>query len=137
MKSNKLSNSKKAYMKFDLSKLKGVDIWYAFYYDEPDMYYNYMIWQYSCTGTVDGIDGDERKYISIKMKDGDDTIDIMVFKESGYKNKKYPNPLVKLVIDAYEQKIPIACVYNEQPESNVMECVYTNFSVNAAVAEEV
>ncbi|MBE6780974.1 MAG: hypothetical protein E7545_08350 [Ruminococcaceae bacterium] len=85
----------------------------------------------------DGIDGDERKYISIKMKDGDDTIDIMVFKESGYKNKKYPNPLVKLVIDAYEQKIPIACVYNEQPESNVMECVYTNFSVNAAVAEKV
>ena len=55
---------------------------------------------------------------------------------SGYKTK-YPNPLVKLVIDAYEQKILIACVYNEQPESNVMECVYTNFSVNAAVAEEV
>ncbi len=52
------TDSKKAYMKFDLSKLKGVDIWYAFYYDEPDMYYNYMIWQYSCTGTVDGIDGD-------------------------------------------------------------------------------
>jgi hypothetical protein len=85
----------------------------------------------------DGIDGNERKYISIKMKDGDDTIDIMVFKESGYKKKKYPNPLVKLVIDAYEQKLPIACVYNEQPESNVMECVYTNFSVNATVAEEV
>lgn len=84
----------------------------------------------------DGIDGDERKYISIKMKDGDDTIDIMIFKQCGYKTK-YANPLVKLVIDAYEQKIPIACVYNEQPESNVMECVYTNFSVNAAVAEEV
>ena len=84
----------------------------------------------------DGIDGDERKYISIKMKDGDDTIDIMIFKQCGYKTK-YANPLVKLVIDAYEQKIPIACVYNEQAESNVMECVYTNFSVNAAVAEEV
>lgn len=85
----------------------------------------------------DGNDGDERNYISIKMKDGDDTIDIMIFKTSGYNKKKYPSPLVKLVIDAYEQKIPIACVYNEQPESNVMECVYTNFSVNAAVAEEV
>lgn len=52
------TDSKKAYMKFDLSKLKGVDIWYAFYNDEPDMYYNYMIWQYSCTGYVDGIEGD-------------------------------------------------------------------------------
>lgn len=52
------TDSKKAYMKFDLSKLKGVDIWYAFYNDEPDMYYNYMIWQYSCTGEVDGIEGD-------------------------------------------------------------------------------
>lgn len=52
------TDSKKAYMKFDLSKLKDIDIWYAFYNDEPDMYYNYMMWQYSCTGTVDGIDGD-------------------------------------------------------------------------------
>lgn len=52
------TDSKKAYMKFDLSKLKGVDIWYAFYNDEPDMYYNYMVWQYSCTGYVDGIEGD-------------------------------------------------------------------------------
>ncbi|MBR3988529.1 MAG: glycoside hydrolase family 25 protein [Clostridia bacterium] len=52
------TDSKKAYMKFDLSKLNGVDIWYAFYNDEPDMYYNYMMWQYSCTGYVDGIEGD-------------------------------------------------------------------------------
>lgn len=52
------TDSKKAYMKFDLSKLRGVDIWYAFYNDEPDMYYNYMMWQYSCTGYVDGIVGD-------------------------------------------------------------------------------
>lgn len=52
------TDSKKAYMKFDLSKLSQIDIWYAFYNDEPDMYYNYMMWQYSCTGTVDGIEGD-------------------------------------------------------------------------------
>lgn len=52
------TDAKKAYMKFDLSKLKGVDIWYAFYNDEPDMYYNYMMWQYSCTGYVEGIEGD-------------------------------------------------------------------------------
>lgn len=52
------TDSKKAYMKFDLSKLSQIDIWYAFYNDEPSMYYNYMIWQYSCTGKVDGIEGD-------------------------------------------------------------------------------
>ena len=52
------TDSKKAYLKFDLERLKDVDIWYAFYYDEPDMYYNYMIWQYSCTGQVDGVYGD-------------------------------------------------------------------------------
>ncbi|MBQ8795815.1 MAG: glycoside hydrolase family 25 protein [Clostridia bacterium] len=52
------TDSKKAYMKFDLSKLENVDIWYAFYNDEPDMYYNYMMWQYSCTGYVEGIEGD-------------------------------------------------------------------------------
>lgn len=52
------TDSKKAYMKFDLSKLSQIDIWYAFYNDEPDMYYNYMMWQYSCTGVVDGIEGD-------------------------------------------------------------------------------
>ena len=52
------TDSKKAYMKFDLSKLPDIDIWYAFYNDEPDMYYNYMMWQYSCWGQVDGIEGD-------------------------------------------------------------------------------
>ncbi len=47
-----------AYYKYDLSMLSDIDIWYAFYNDSPDMYYNYMIWQYSCTGNVDGINGD-------------------------------------------------------------------------------
>lgn len=47
-----------AYYKYDLAQLSDIDIWYAFYNDSPDMYYNYMIWQYSCTGKVDGIEGD-------------------------------------------------------------------------------
>lgn len=47
-----------AYYKYDLSQLSDIDIWYAFYNDSPDMYYNYMIWQYSCTGKVEGIEGD-------------------------------------------------------------------------------
>lgn len=47
-----------AYYKYDLAQLADIDIWYASYSDSPDMYYNYMMWQYSSTGRVDGIDGD-------------------------------------------------------------------------------
>lgn len=47
-----------AYYKYDLAQLADIDIWYAYYNDTPDMYYNYMMWQYSCTGEVDGIEGD-------------------------------------------------------------------------------
>lgn len=47
-----------AYYKYDLSQLSDVDIWYAEYSDTPALYYNFMIWQYSCTGRVDGIEGD-------------------------------------------------------------------------------
>ncbi len=55
-----------AYYKYDLSQLSDIDIWYAFYNDSPDMYYNYMIWQYSCTGKVDGIEGDVDLNICMK-----------------------------------------------------------------------
>lgn len=47
-----------AYYKYDLAQLADIDIWYAFYDDTPGLYYNYMIWQYSATGKVDGISGD-------------------------------------------------------------------------------
>lgn len=47
-----------AYYKYDLSQLSDVDIWYAQYDEFPDMYYNFTIWQYSCTGKVDGIEGE-------------------------------------------------------------------------------
>ncbi len=55
-----------AYYKYDLSQLSDIDIWYAFYNDSPDMYYNYMIWQYSCTGKVPGVEGDVDLNISLK-----------------------------------------------------------------------
>lgn len=51
------TGSQLAYYKYDLSQLSDVDIWYAFYNDTPDFYYNYTIWQYSCTGQVAGIEG--------------------------------------------------------------------------------
>lgn len=51
------TGSSLAYYKYDLAELSDIDIWYAYYNNEPSFYYNYMIWQYSCTGEVEGIDG--------------------------------------------------------------------------------
>lgn len=46
-----------AYYKYDLAQLSDIDIWYAFYNDTPGLYYNYMMWQYSASGKVDGVSG--------------------------------------------------------------------------------
>ncbi len=51
------TGSQLAYYKYDLGQLSDIDIWYAFYNDTPALYYNYTIWQYSCTGLVEGIEG--------------------------------------------------------------------------------
>ncbi len=51
------TGSQLAYYKYDLGQLSDIDIWYAFYNDTPALYYNYTIWQYSCTGEVEGIEG--------------------------------------------------------------------------------
>lgn len=61
------SNENCFYFKYDLSKLKGIDLWLVDYdSDIPDFYYNYTMWQYSYTGTLDGIDGDVDLNISFK-----------------------------------------------------------------------
>lgn len=52
------TGSQLAYYKYDLGALSDIDIWYAFYNDTPALYYNYTMWQYSCTGQVPGIQGD-------------------------------------------------------------------------------
>ena len=39
-------------------QVKDYDFWLAEYYDTPSFYYNYKMWQYSKTGSVDGISGD-------------------------------------------------------------------------------
>lgn len=45
------------YTKYDLRKL-GYDICLSNFADVPDFYYDFKIWQYSCTGRVPGIAGD-------------------------------------------------------------------------------
>lgn len=43
--------------RLDLTRLADYDMWHAAYVDAPDTPYMYTMWQYSSTGTVDGING--------------------------------------------------------------------------------
>lgn len=52
------SPSKELYFKYDLSRLADIDIWYCEYSDTPTFYYQFSMWQYTKSGTVDGIDGE-------------------------------------------------------------------------------
>lgn len=52
--------------KLDLPRLTDYDFWLAEYGSEPTYYYDYKIWQYSCTGTIPGISGDVDLNISFK-----------------------------------------------------------------------
>ena len=45
-----------SYMIYDMEKFGDKLIWLAQFADQPTYYYHYEIWQYSCTGHVDGID---------------------------------------------------------------------------------
>lgn len=42
-------------LELDLSQLYGYDLWFAQYANEPQLPYQYKIWQYSAEGTVPGI----------------------------------------------------------------------------------
>lgn len=46
------------YSEYILSELTDYDFWLAEYVTYPSFHYKYSIWQYSCEGTVDGIEGD-------------------------------------------------------------------------------
>ena len=48
-----------AYSRLDLSRLTAYDKWFAQYTskNQPDMYYDYRIWQYTSSGSVPGIEG--------------------------------------------------------------------------------
>ena len=51
------SPSRELYFKYDLSRLADIDIWYCEYANVPIFYYEFSMWQYSATGTIDGIEG--------------------------------------------------------------------------------
>lgn len=52
-------NTHDGYVKYDLSRLSGYDIWYAGQYngDYPCFVYNFLMWQYTSSGQVNGIEG--------------------------------------------------------------------------------
>lgn len=45
-------------LKLDLSRLTAYDTWYAAYVSYPDYPYDFKMWQFTDTGSVDGIEGD-------------------------------------------------------------------------------
>ncbi len=50
-------NQDLGYLYLDLSELSDYPFWLASYRDVPTFHYHFDIWQYSHTGTVDGIEG--------------------------------------------------------------------------------
>lgn len=52
--------------KLDLPRLQDYDFWLAEYGSEPTYYYDYQMWQYSCTGRIPGIAGEVDLNISFK-----------------------------------------------------------------------
>lgn len=59
-------NKKTAVWKYDLSRLDGIEMWYAEYSDVPDYFYHFDMWQYSSKGAVPGIKGNVDLNISFK-----------------------------------------------------------------------
>ena len=51
------SESYEFYNKYDINKLSDIDLWYCEYAETPVFDYEFSMWQYSCTGQLDGIDG--------------------------------------------------------------------------------
>jgi GH25 family lysozyme M1 (1,4-beta-N-acetylmuramidase) len=47
-----------AYFTYDLNQLEGITIWMGNPGSAPEFYYDHTYWQYSFTGSVDGIQGD-------------------------------------------------------------------------------
>lgn len=58
-------NCETGYFNYELSLVKDIDFWLAEYYDTPSFYYNYKVWQYTKSGTVNGIDGNVDINISL------------------------------------------------------------------------
>ncbi len=59
-------NKRTSLFKLDLPRLQDYDFWLAEYNDGPTYFYDFDMWQYSCTGRILGITGDVDLNISFK-----------------------------------------------------------------------
>lgn len=59
-------NKRTTLFKLDLPRLLDYDFWLAEYNDEPSYYYDFDMWQYSCSGTIPGISGEVDLNLSFK-----------------------------------------------------------------------
>lgn len=59
-------NTSQGYMEYNLERISKYDIWLADYDDAPDFYYNFNMWQYTCEGKVNGVEGSVDLNISFK-----------------------------------------------------------------------
>ncbi len=59
-------NKRTTLFKLDLPRLQDYDFWLAEYNDDPTYYYDFDMWQYSCTGRIPGISGEVDLNISFK-----------------------------------------------------------------------
>lgn len=71
-------NKRTSLFKFDLPRLNDIPFWLAEYGDGPTYIYDYDMWQYSCTGTVEGISGNVDLNLCFKdfSKEGDPLISL-------------------------------------------------------------
>lgn len=50
-------NKRTSLLKYDLPRMQGIPFWLAEYGDGPTYIYNYDMWQYSCKGYINGVEG--------------------------------------------------------------------------------
>jgi len=60
------ANKRWTLTRIDLTRLTDYDLWLAAYVDQPDIPYLFKMWQYSSSGTVDGINGSVDLNVSFK-----------------------------------------------------------------------
>ena len=59
-------NKSQAYSFYDLEQLSGYEFWLAEYQLVPSLYYDFDMWQYTCEGTIDGIETNVDVNLSFK-----------------------------------------------------------------------
>ena len=57
LKSIVYSNTQQMFIMYDFETMKDYDFWLADYREFPTMYYKFDMWQYTMTGSIDGVEG--------------------------------------------------------------------------------